>query len=162
MKAMLLLLPMFFISCGESGGGSNSGVEGSGFSVSDETKSELLELVNTHRMNLGLKKLIVGNPLKSEIQVHTNNMASATTPFGHSGMSFRCTKAKSAMGGGNLCGEVVAESSKGASAQDVFSQWMNSLGHRAKIEEARYNRVGIGMSLDKDKDLYSGMLLLEY
>lgn len=162
MKIIILLLPLFALSCGGSGGGSSSGVEGSGFSVSDETKSELLELVNAHRTNLGLKKLLVGNPLKTEIQIHTNNMASATTPFGHSGMSSRCAKAKSAMGGGNLCGEVVAESAKGAGAQDVFTQWMNSWSHRAKIEEARYTRVGIGMSLDKDKDLYSGMLFLEY
>jgi len=38
---------------------------------------------------------------------------------------------------------------------------MNSWGHRAKIEEPRYNRVGIGMTLDKEKELYSGLLFLE-
>lgn len=162
MKLLIILLPLFAFSCGGSGGGSNSGIEGSGLSVSDETKSDLLELVNSHRANLGLKKLIVGNPLKTEIQIHTNNMASATTPFGHSGMSARCSKAKTAMGGGNSCGEIVAESSKGSSAQDVFNQWMNSWSHRSRIEDSRYTRVGIGMSLDKDKDLYSGMLFLEY
>ena len=178
MKNILFLSLILLVSCGGgSGSGNKSGAtrSASPATATDGLKSNLLNLVNNHRANLGMGKLILAQPLTSEILKHTDNMANGLLPLGHMGMSARCSNAKNDMGGGNLCGEIVAQSSEGATANDVFyhvhqystlksifSQWMNSYGHRAKIEDPRYNRVGIGMSLDNDNDLYSGMLFLEF
>ena len=157
MKNILFLSLILLVSCGGgSGSGNKSGAtrSASPATATDGLKSNLLNLVNNHRANLGMGKLILAQPLTSEILKHTDNMANGLLPLGHMGMSARCSNAKNDMGGGNLCGEIVAQSSEGATANDVFSQWMNSYGHRAKIEDPRYNRVGIGMSLDNDNDLY--------
>jgi uncharacterized protein YkwD len=121
--------------------------EGSGTDKDEElttssTTSQYLELMNNHRISLGLRALSLDKDMAAVATTHSQNMASGVVAFGHLGFSDRCNKTREIMGNGNLCGEIVAQGQ--STYQGVFSSWLASPGHRAKIEEARYTHTGFG------------------
>lgn len=121
--------------------------------------SSFMTLVNNHRDSLGLNPLVFDPDLSALATTHSKNMADKTTPFGHSGFSDRCSKARELMGLGNLCGEIVATGQ--SSAESVFAAWMGSSGHRAKIEEARYTHTGFGYFKNAQGEYYWSEIFLE-
>lgn len=120
---------------------------------------EFMELVNNHRQSLGREPLILDEGMSQIVQAHSNAMASGSVAFGHTGFSTRCSNAKGAIGGGNLCGENVASGQK--SAQAVFTSWMNSSGHRANIEQGRYTHCGFALAKSSSGTIYWTHLFLE-
>lgn len=121
---------------------------------------EFMELVNDHRASLGLNALIMDEGMNAIVQAHSDAMASGSIAFGHGGFSGRCSTARSAIGGGNLCGENVASGQK--SAQAVFTSWMNSSGHRANLEQARYTHRGFAFKKSSSGTIYWTHLFLEH
>lgn len=125
----------------------------------DEVTEELLQLVNNHRQNKGLRALVL-DPYMNDIALgHSLDMASSKVGFGHSGFSTRCEEARHALGGGNLCLENVARGQK--TAGQVFNSWINSTGHRENIESARASHMGLGYTKDKSGSFYWTQLFLE-
>ena len=86
-------------------------------------------------------------------------MANKEVSFGHTGFSGRCSEAREAMDGGNLCAENVAMGQKTALA--VFTAWMNSSSHRANIENARVTHSGLGFAKSSAGTIYWTHLFLE-
>lgn len=157
---MLVLLA----ACGPSGSGSSQAgptpagqVEAAQVS---EAKASLLQLVNAHRQALGLSQLLNTSALENQIQIHTDDMAFERADFGHEGMSSRCREARADLGGGNSCGEIVARGQR--TVQAAFDAWLNSAGHKARLEDSRYNRVGIGLTVDAREKPYWGMIFLQF
>lgn len=116
-------------------------------------------LLNNHRISLGLQPLIFEEDLSTIAATHSSQMASGAVGFGHAGFSERCSRAKDAMGGGSLCGEIVATGQK--SAEAVISAWLTSSGHRAKIEEPRYTHTGFGFVKKESGSSYWTQIFLE-
>lgn len=120
---------------------------------------EFLELVNTHRISLGIKPLIHVEGLEDIAQTHSQNMASGSVAFGHDGFSERCSDGRIILSGGNLCGENVAKGQKTPKA--AYQSWMNSSGHRANIEQSRYTHTGFGFAQDKSGTYYWTQIFFE-
>lgn len=162
-KVSGFLILLLFIAACEGGGGSGhstaAGVTSTGAETNNPNQSEVLALINQHRGSLGLVPVEATTVLNEESQAHAEDMAVGRVDFGHDGFSDRCAEARSELGGGNACGEIVAMGQVDAEA--VVQSWLNSAGHRARIEDGRYNRAGVGRALDSEGRPYWGVLFLQ-
>lgn len=93
------------------------------------------------------------------VQEHSDGMVAGTVAFGHGGFSSRCTEGRVAIGGGNWCGENVAQGQKSQAA--AFSAWMNSSGHRANIENSRATHTGFAYAKSSGGTIYWTQIFLE-
>lgn len=120
---------------------------------------EFMELVNDHRISMGLRPLTHDDGMGEIARRHSANMANGSVAFGHDGFSSRCSQAKTMMGGGNYCAENVAMGQK--NAQAAFNSWMNSPGHRANIESTRPTHTGFGHVKSASGRYYWTQIFLE-
>ncbi|MES2525490.1 MAG: CAP domain-containing protein [Bdellovibrionota bacterium] len=120
---------------------------------------EFMDLINDHRISLGLSTLDHTDGLQEIAQGHSQNMASGNVAFGHTGFSTRCSLGRTVIGGGNLCAENVATGQKTVEA--AFNAWMNSSGHRANIEQARVTHTGFGFAQSSSGVWYWTQIFLE-
>lgn len=181
MKKLLIIILLFTLGCnkdssntvesspeltdapitgdtGTSTSGSNSGIE----YPSELPKSwteEFMDLVNAHRTGMGLRSLIHNEDLAQIVREHSQNMANGSVAFGHSGFSTRCSDARSALGGGNWCGENVAAGQR--TPQAAFTSWMNSSGHRANIESTRATHTGFGYAKNSSGKYYWTQIFIQ-
>jgi uncharacterized protein YkwD len=178
MKKILILLLFFTLSCKTGGNSSSSSestnheLEGGDTNTQTPTRptspspsnsnwtEDFMLLVNNHRAELGLRKLIHNDQVGLIAQMHSQNMAKGTVAFGHDGFSSRCSEARAELGGGNWCGENVAAGQK--TPQAAFTSWMNSPGHRSNIESARATHTGFGYAKTSSGKLYWTQLFLQY
>lgn len=149
------------LSACNGGGGGGSGSEGKSEQAIqiDSLVTEFMSLVNAHRKKIGLKALSHSNEMALIALEHSQNMAAKKVSFGHGGFSGRCSEARTAMDGGNLCAENVASGQK--TAQAVFTAWLNSASHRANIENPRLTHCGLGIALTSTGTPYWTHLFLE-
>jgi uncharacterized protein YkwD len=171
MKILTIFFLAFFISCNKDSLKDFNPMEKVVDSISDATtkepllpsdptwNEEYIELVNTHRRSLGLRGLQVSPYIELAALDHSQNMADKTVPFGHSGSSTRCSLIISAIGSGNLCGEIVASGYK--TPQAVFDGWIKSLTHKSKIENSRYTHTGMGFAKSSTGVIYWTQIFLE-
>ena len=160
-KFLPLLILVLLISCeGKDKSSSGSGSTDSREAVESETlTTQFMVLINNHRKSIGLKALTHAEPLAAIALEHSYNMATKEVSFGHTGFSSRCSEARDAMSGGNLCAENVAMGQKTAEA--VYNAWMNSSSHRANIENGRLTHCGLGISQSSSGTYYWTHLFLE-
>jgi uncharacterized protein YkwD len=121
--------------------------------------NEFMDLINQHRIDIGLHPLLNDEGVGNLATQHSLNMATGAVAFGHLGFSERCLKAKSLLGGGNLCAENVAMGQKSPSA--VFTSWMNSPGHKANIEQSRVSHTGFGYAQSSSGVYYWTQIFIE-
>lgn len=171
MKTLTLFLLMFLISCNKETLKDINPMEKVVESISDATaeapllpegstwNDEYIELVNTHRRDLGLRTLVVSPYIDLAALDHSQKMALKTVPFGHTGSSTRCSQIIRAIGSGNLCGEIVASGYK--TPQAVFEGWIKSPTHKIKIENSRYTHTGMGFAKSSTGVIYWTQIFLE-
>lgn len=161
MKLLTLIILFSLIACQRSNGSaSNSDSSDHREAVESETLThKFMLLVNNHRKSIGLKALVHADSLAMIALDHSYNMATKAVSFGHTGFSSRCSDAREAMSGGNLCAENVATGQKTAEA--VFNSWMNSPSHRGNIESSRLTHSGLGIAQSESGSLYWTHLFLE-
>lgn len=169
MNKLFLLLLLTFISCnqdsstppeaGDINPDVNSTTPVTSTPSPDAWAEEFMELVNNHRKSIGLRSLIHDDEVGRIAAKHSQNMASGSVAFGHSGFSARCADAKDALGGGNLCAENVAAGQ--TSPQSAFNSWMNSSGHRANIEQSRVTNTGFGYAKSSSGKYYWTQIFIE-
>ena len=152
-QALAFILFIFFSSCGGAGSPAKER------SLSTLMSDEYLHLLNQHRQELGLRPLLHAAEIEGVATQHSLKMSSGLTPFGHLGMSERCRKIKTLLGGGNLCGEIVARGQK--TVEEVFRAWLNSPAHRRNLEEARYTHTGLGFTQAENGEIFWTELFLE-
>jgi uncharacterized protein YkwD len=122
-------------------------------------REEYINLVNSHRQNLGTRALIYSDYIEDVAQEHSENMAEGKVPFGHTGSSVRCQKIITELGPANLCGEIVAQGQD--NAKEVFASWIGSLAHKSKIENSRYTHTGLGIARNSRGVIYWTQIFLE-
>jgi uncharacterized protein YkwD len=127
--------------------------------LDQDTAGQFLALINEHRKEIGAPLLSLNDQLSTIALGHSTNMANETVDFGHTGFSGRCTDARNAVNGGNLCAENVAMGQKTARA--VFDAWMDSPGHRANMEQARFTHMGIAYKQNRNGTFYWTQILVE-
>lgn len=120
---------------------------------------EFMDMVNDHRASIGLRALIHDDQMGDIARTHSQNMASGAVAFGHTGFSARCSASKSALGGGNWCGENVAAGQ--TSPKSAFTSWMNSSGHRANIEKSSATHTGFGFAKSSSGKYYWTQIFIQ-
>jgi uncharacterized protein YkwD len=91
---------------------------------------EILELINDHRLNLGLNPLSDMGIIKSQAYNHTSYML-AQNSISHDNFFYRKSFLQN-NAGANLVSENVAFGY--TNAESLVYAWLNSEGHRANIE----------------------------
>lgn len=120
---------------------------------------EFMDMVNNHRRSIGLRAIIHDDGLGDIARTHSQNMATGSVAFGHTGFSERCKDGRAELGGGNWCGENVAMGQK--TPKDAFTSWMNSPGHKANIEQSRATHSGFGYVKSSSGKYYWTHIFLE-
>jgi uncharacterized protein YkwD len=165
MFRFLLVILLSISACDYSSNGANSQAiqplsEGNVSSGIVQTfTNEFMDLINQHRIDLGLRPLLHDEGLGNIATQHSLNMATGAVAFGHLSFSERCLEAKTLLGGGNLCAENVAMGQKSPSV--VFNSWMNSPGHRANIEQSRVSHTGFGFAQTSKGVYYWTQIFIE-
>jgi uncharacterized protein YkwD len=113
-----------------------------------ELAPAVLQLVNAHRSTLGLQPLRISSALAASAVWKARHMARYNY-FGHDDPA--PPVARSALDriracgyGGTWAGENIAEGFR--TPATVMQAWLNSPEHRAAIENARFNAIGIGVA----------------
>lgn len=160
MKIFLLLLLTVISSCGSDSNGDGVTTLTPGSTAEEEAwTNEFMALINAHRAETGLDSLSENDDMSDIARGHSLKMAEGDVGFGHTGFSTRCSAARSALGGGNWCGENVARGQ--ASPQAVFTAWLNSAAHRENLENPRATHMGLGFARNPSGGLYWTQLFLE-
>lgn len=178
MKSFLILILLFNLSCNKEVPTTNEGqvaqpidsdtTGGTGGGTTGETNTgnssltkteQFMELINNHRISIGLQALVHDEEVADIANIHSVNMATGITPFGHDGFSNRCAEGRLILGGGNLCGENVAMGQK--TVTSAFTAWMNSSGHRSNIEQPRFTHTGFGYAQSTNGTYYWTQIFIE-
>jgi len=100
-------------------------------SLQSDYDKEIFDLINNHRVSIGLDKLEFNEVIWNAANEHSQNMVDGTTDFGHDGFNERIESIKNEIGG-NSSAENVAMGYTTTNA--VVTGWLNSPGHKNNIE----------------------------
>lgn len=109
--------------------------------------TQVLNLVNKHRRENGLKELTLNSNLSNVAQIKTNDMKS-NNYFSHTSPTYGSPFDMIKQFGISYktAGENIAKGQKTPEA--VVNAWMNSEGHRANILNPNYTQMGLGYTAD--------------
>ena len=107
---------------------------------------EILDLVNAHRQNMGLKTLTSLDVVSSVAEGHTNYMIEIGQ-ISHDNFAKR-SEALIKNANAKAVGENVAYGY--GSAEAVVNGWLNSEGHRKVIESTKYTHFGISTECNSE------------
>lgn len=116
------------------------------FKMLSKDKIELFDIHNEKRNSKGIVELVLDENLCSYAQKHAEKMSEKNKLF-HSSL-----KELKEFSGRNKIGENIAWGQK--DAEEVFSSWMWSPMHRWNILSKSYNKIGIGIKEDEDRNKY--------
>ena len=117
---------------------------------------EILELLNAHRITLGLSQLKMIDEASSEAIGHNDYMID-NQEVSHDYFGQRSTKLKSTLQA-KLVGENVAYGF--SEAESVVAAWLNSPGHKAQIVNPKYTHIGVSTLTDSDnKNYYTNIFI---
>lgn len=110
-------------------------------------ETEVVRLVNDHRVSRGLNALVDSGALREVARAHSHHMivhrfTAHTNPEGL-GVAERFTQSGLAW---STAGENLAAGP--ASPLDAFNAWMASPGHKENIEREGWTHVGVGYAAD--------------
>ena len=115
---------------------------------SNSIEQKVHQLINQHRVSIGLTELEWNETIAAECRNHSIEMANAHT-INHDGFYDRVNKIKETIPW-NWAGENVAYN---YSAQGAVTAWLNSPGHKSNIE-SNSNLTGVGVAFDEDSVMY--------
>ncbi len=113
--------------------------------------SDVLALVNEHRLHNKLPPLAMSDIIVSIAATHSRNMANGSVDFGHDGFDDRVSMLTRKIKHAYAWGENVAYGAR--TAKEVVNMWLNSPDHRENIE-GNFNLTGISIARGKDGYLY--------
>ena len=118
-------------------------------------EDQVVDLVNQHRVSMGLVPLVKDEGLRRGARGHSRHMrgdvhafVAHVNPEGH-GPADRA----------RICGVTATMTGENAAGgpgapYNVFNGWMASPGHRANIEEPAWRRTGVGYQAGPPGDVY--------
>jgi len=115
-----------------------------------EIELEILNLVNNHRVSIGLNSLERLDSISSVALSHSEYMVS-NGKASHDNFSYRVSRLRE-MEMAEIVSENVAFGHN--TAKSVFSSWLNSDGHKKNLENAVLTHFGISVVSDNSKRNY--------
>lgn len=121
----------------------------------DSTELELLDLINTYRVDNNLNALQIIEHISYKSGEHNDYMI-ATNTVNHNGFTERKTNLQQVLGAYRV-GENVAFGF--SSPQAAMNAWIASAGHKANLE-GDYTHYGISIRIDNDgRKYYTNMFI---
>ncbi len=105
----------------------------------------LYELVNQHRLSLGLSPLTRVPRLSALAREHSEEMAEYKVPFGHGNFTWRARQVNRTISSRRVSENVAYIFSHQETAKRAFQGWLKSERHRAAIE-GQFQLTGIGVA----------------
>jgi uncharacterized protein YkwD len=127
-------------------------------SGSSTIENGILANINAYRRSKGLAELKMVDAASQQAEIHSRNMATGKTGFGHDGFSQRVTNTSSVIGRVSAAAENVAFGSE--TAREVVDGWLKSAPHKKNIE-GDYNLTGIGVYANSKGVSYFTQLFLK-
>jgi uncharacterized protein YkwD len=118
--------------------------------LSTPMDESILRYINDYRRSKGLSSLQPLDAATQQAYLHSKNMATGKTGFGHSGFKQRVAVIQKTTGV-SASAENVAYGQ--LSAKEVVKGWINSPGHKRNIE-GKYTLTGIGTYKDREGTIY--------
>lgn len=160
-KTTFILFALFFsvltlTSCSSDSESVSPAVTESQKSYShNTTELELLDLINTYRVDNNLNPLEIIEHISYKSSEHNNYMI-ATNTVNHDGFTERKTNLQEVLGAYRV-GENVAFGF--SSAQAVMTAWIGSAGHKANLE-GDYSHYGVSIQIDNNgRKYYTNMFI---
>lgn len=119
--------------------------------LSTPMDESILRYINDYRRSKGLSALQPLDVATQQASLHSKNMATGKTGFGHAGFEKRVQVIQKTIGGSSAAAENVATGQ--LSAKEVVKGWINSPGHKRNIE-GNYTLTGIGNYKDREGNIY--------
>ena len=114
--------------------------------LKDGLSEDVLKYTNQFRKSKGLPALTMRSDLNEIARKHSEDMASGRCSFGHAGFNQRIVKAQKLIKPFGGMAENVAYGAN--NAQEAFSIWKNSTGHRKNML-GNYKYIGIGTARNR-------------
>ena len=142
LASTIFLLLIFSISCEDNPVSNNKN------NPSNSIEQEVHNLINQHRISIGLAELEWNETIAEQCRSHSIDMANAHT-INHDGFTERVNSIGETILW-NWAGENVAYN---YSAEGAVAAWLNSPGHKSNIESSS-NLTGVGVAFDEDSVMY--------
>ena len=126
--------------------------------ILENFEQEIVDLINDYRDSTGLSELAVDTVSRREARIHSINIATGKTTFGHDGYQERADIIFSATGGTHF-GENVAEGNY-PTADYFIENWLNSPTHKENID-GDYNYTGVGVAETKNGSKFCTQIFLK-
>ena len=159
-RALLPLAILFtMVSCSSDDSETNSAKEAvvTNYNYND-VELKIVQLINNHRVNVGLSPLEVINHISYKSEGHNEYMIEKQT-ISHDGFQQRSQNIINTLGAEKVAENVAYNY---ATAESVVAAWKNSPGHRANIE-GDFTHFGISVSVDEatGKKYYTNIFMKE-
>lgn len=105
----------------------------------------LYDLVNQHRLSLGLSPLTRDPRLSALAREHSEEMAEHKVPFGHGNFTWRARQVNRMISSRRVSENVAYIFSHQETAKRAFQGWLKSENHRTAIE-GQFQLTGIGVA----------------
>jgi uncharacterized protein YkwD len=142
------------LSCGKK----NNGDSGPTRIVTPVVTDQYFEMLNRHRIKLGLNPLIYSKTIEDTARNHSLRMANGQIRFGHSGMWTRCSRLRERMNS-SYCGEIVAKGQD--TAARLLNSWLKSPDHQLELEDPYWTHTAIAFAQDRDGVFYWTQIFLK-
>jgi len=116
-----------------------------------DIEREIFDLVNQHRISMGLNAFEWNETIAQQCRNHSNNMKSGSIPIGHDGFEQRFANIRDVVSVTSIA-ENVAFFNTGlygssSPASLIFNGWVDSAEHRVNID-GDFNLTGVGVAKD--------------
>jgi uncharacterized protein YkwD len=121
--------------------------------LSTPMDASILRYINDYRRSKGLSSLQALDVATEQAYLHSKNMATGKTGFGHTGFDKRVQVIQKTMGVSYVSASAENVANGQLSAKEVVKGWLNSPGHKRNIE-GNYTLTGIGTYKDREGNFY--------
>ena len=112
------------------------------------------DLINQYRQSKGLSTLAWDDQIATIARVHSMNMSTGEVPFGHEGFDGRVNQLSALMTLSAAAENVAYNLGETDPVATAVDGWLHSPGHLANIENASYDKSGMGVVVSDDGSYY--------
>ena len=118
-----------------------------------EIEQSIFQQINQYRISRGLSALTWNAEIAKQARLHSRDMASRSTPFGHGNFDRRAKALNSLLNYQSVAENVAYMTNRRNLATVAVKAWIESAKHRDNIE-GNYNLTGIGVSHSATGEVY--------
>lgn len=124
-----------------------------------QLEKNIYELVNQHRLNLGLSKLAWSNTIAKQCRNHSVDMALKNISYGHQGFQERIETIRHNFPNAAGVENIAKHSNSNNLAEKVVEEWVANLPERKRIE-GNFQTTGVGVAKDANENFYFTQILI--